>query len=57
MSTPCDSSTLAASPSLAGSNQVFTQTVLILKLGLTDCAPSMKALMPITTSGIGKEPI
>ena len=41
--------------SLPGSNQEFTHTTLTLKSGLTDWAPSMKALMPRTTSGMGKE--
>ena len=55
MSAPWASSALAASASLPGSNQVFTQTILSLMFGFTDCAPSMKALMPLTTSGIGNE--
>ena len=55
MSAPCPISTLAASASLPGSNQELTHTVLTLKLGLTDWAPSMKALMPRTTSGMGKD--
>ena len=29
--------------------------ILTLKSGFTDWAPSMKALMPMTTSGIGKD--
>ena len=56
-SAPWSISALAASASLPGSNQEFTQTILALKFGLIDCAPSMKELMPITTSGIGKETI
>ena len=55
MSAPCASRALAASASLPGSNQVFTQTILSLMFGFTDWAPSMKALMPLTTSGIGNE--
>ena len=51
MSAPWSSSALAASASLPGSNQVFTQTILTLMFGLTDCAPSMMALMPEITSG------
>ena len=46
MSAPWSNSALAASASLPGSNQEFTQTILTLMSGLTDCAPSMKALMP-----------
>ncbi len=42
---------------LAGIDQVLIQMILTLKSGLIVCAPSMKALMPITTSGIGKETI
>ena len=41
---------------IGGSNQVLTQTTLVLILGLTDCAPRVKALMLRSTSGIGKEP-
>ena len=55
MSTPWSISALAASASLPGSNQVLTHTTFSLKSGLTDCAPSTKELMPITTSGIGKD--
>ena len=55
MSAPWSNSAFAASASLPGSNQEFTQTIFTLKSGLTDCAPSMKELMPMTTSGIGKE--
>src|SRR5882724_8870941 len=46
----------AASLSFGGSNQVLTHTTLVLTFGLTDCAPSVKALMLRTTSGIGNEP-
>ena len=56
-SAPWSISDFAASASLPGSNQLFTQTILTLKSGSIDCAPSMNALMPCTTSGIGKEPI
>ena len=55
MSTPWSISALAASASLPASNQVFTHTTFSLKSGLTLCAPSMKALMPCTTSGIGND--
>ena len=51
MSAPWSSSALAASASLPGSNQVLTQMILTLMLGLTVCAPSIVALMPETTSG------
>ena len=46
----------AASLSLGGSNQVLTQTTFMVTLGLTLWAPSMKALMLRSTSGMGKEP-
>src|SRR5512137_865255 len=46
----------AASVSLGGSNQLPTQTTLVLTLGLTDWAPRVKALMLRSTSGMGKEP-
>ncbi len=46
----------AASLSFGGSNQVLTQTTLVLTLGLTLCAPSVNALMLRSTSGIGNEP-
>ena len=55
MSAPWSISTLAASASLPGSYQLLIQTILILASGRTDCMPSMKALMPLTTSGIGKD--
>ncbi|MNT57544.1 hypothetical protein D3C72_1949170 [compost metagenome] len=55
ISTPWSTSALAASASLPGSNQVLAHTTLILKSGLIERAPMTKALMPITTSGIGKE--
>src|ERR1700680_744393 len=54
-SAPWSSRALAASASLPGSNQVFTQMILTLMLGLIDCAPSIVALMPMMTSGIGNE--
>ena len=34
---------------------MLTHTTFTLKSGLMDCAPSMKELMPRTTSGIGNE--
>ena len=57
MSAPWSISAFAASASLPGSNQEFTHTTLTVMSGLIDWAPSMKALMPDTTSGTGKEPI
>src|SRR3989339_1065175 len=47
---------VAASVSLGGSNQPFTHTTLVFTLGLLLCAPSVKALILRTTSGIGIEP-
>src|SRR5512140_877643 len=47
---------VAASVSLGGLNQSPTHTTLVLTLGVTDCAPSVKLLMLRTTSGIGIEP-
>src|SRR5665213_296389 len=41
MSAPWLTSTLAASPSLPGSNHEFTQMIFTLKFGLTDCAQSV----------------
>ena len=49
-------SACAASVSLGGSYQVLTHTTRTLMPGLTLCAPSVKALMLRSTSGIGKEP-
>src|SRR5512133_1632480 len=54
-STPWPIIVIAASRSLAGSNQDETQTARVVTAGLTDCAPSVKALMLRITSGIGKE--
>src|SRR5450830_400953 len=47
---------VAASVSFGGLNHSLTQTTLVLILGLTDWAPSVKLLMLRTTSGIGTEP-
>ena len=55
MSAPWSNSASAASASLAGSYQVETQTTLVSNSGFTLRAARVKALMPITTSGIGKE--
>ena len=48
-------SEVAASVSFGGSNQPLTQTTLVLTLGFTDWAPSVKLLMLRITSGIGIE--
>src|SRR5574343_1475453 len=48
-------SEVAASVSFGGSNQPLTQTTLVLTLGFTDWAPSVKQLMLRITSGIGIE--
>ena len=56
MSQPWSISALAASPSFGGSYQEFTMMNFSRAFGLTDCMPSMKAFMPCTTSGTGKEP-
>jgi hypothetical protein len=42
---------------LAGSYQLFTHTTLTWASGLTLRMAMVKALMPRTTSGIGKEPM
>ena len=55
MSAPLLISDVAASVSLGGLNHSFTHTTLVLILGLTDCAPSVKLLMLRTTSGIGMD--
>src|SRR2546427_1990810 len=52
--TPPLNSAMAASRSRGGSNQVSSQTTLTVALGLTERMPSVKALMPCSTSGIGK---
>ena len=57
MSAPWSISALAASPSLPGSYQLLTQTTFTCASGLILRIASVKALMPITTSGIGNEPI
>ena len=44
----------AASRSLAGSNQVLSQISFTTAFGATERRPSVKALMPCRTSGIGK---
>jgi hypothetical protein len=49
-------SEVAASVSLGGLNHSFTHTTLVLILGFTLCAPSVKLLMLRSTSGIGTEP-
>ena len=54
-SAPLLISEVAASVSLGGLNHSLTHTTLVLTLGLTDCAPKVKALMLRTTSGIGME--
>src|SRR5574343_1343010 len=56
MSAPPLISEVAASVSFGGSNQPLTQTTLVLILGLTDWAPSVKLLMLRITSGMGMEP-
>ena len=48
-------SAVAASVSFGGLNHSLTHTTLVLTLGLTDCAPSVKELMLRITSGIGIE--
>ena len=55
MSAPPLSSEVAASVSFGGSNQPLTHTTLVVTLGFTDCAPSVKLLMLRITSGIGIE--
>ena len=45
----------AASASLPGSYQVYTQTIFIVTSGLTDLAAKYAELIPLITSGIGKE--
>ena len=54
MSAPSLMRLWAASRSLAGSNQVLSQTTLTCAFGLAARMPSAKALMPCTTSGMGK---
>src|SRR3954470_20519365 len=49
-------SDVAAAVSFGGSNHLPTHTTLVLIFGLTDCAPSVKLLMLLTTSGMGTEP-
>jgi hypothetical protein len=45
---------MAASRSRGGSNQALSHTTLTSAFGLTERMPSVKALMPCSTSGIGK---
>ena len=52
-SAPCEISVLAASDSRPGSNHEFTHTTFTSAFGFTLRMPRAKALMPITTSGIG----
>ena len=52
-SAPWAMSVTAASRSLPGSNQEFTQTTFISAAGFTLFMPRMKALIPCSTSGIG----
>src|SRR6478672_11174815 len=54
-STPWPIIVIAASRSLAGSNQDDTQTARVEIFGFTDCAPRVKALMLRMTSGIGND--
>ena len=56
MSAPPLIRAVAASVSLVMLNHSPTHTTLVLTLGLTDCAPSVKLLMLRITSGIGTEP-
>ena len=55
ISTPWSISALAASASLAGSNQVCTQTTRTEASGRTLRAANAVALIPITTSGMGMD--
>ena len=55
MSTPWSINALAASASLAGSNQVCTQTTRTSASGRILRAANAVALIPITTSGIGTD--
>ena len=50
----CAIRALAASCSLAGSNQEFTQTTDTSISGLTAWAPSVKALIEVMSSGMAK---
>ena len=53
-SAPWSISAMAASRSLPGSNQVPSQTTFTVAFGSTERMPSVKALMPCRTSGMGK---
>ncbi|CKR73740.1 Uncharacterised protein [Mycobacterium tuberculosis] len=47
-------SAIAASRSFGGSNHSLSHTTCTLAPGFTERMPSVKALMPCSTSGIGK---
>jgi len=56
MSAPCEISVIAASRSLPGSYQLLAQITRTSTFGLTLRAPIVNALMPCSTSGMGKAP-
>ena len=56
-SAPWSIKACAASAYLPGSYQVNTHTILVLIFGLTFCAARVIALIPLITSGIGKDAI
>jgi hypothetical protein len=47
-------SAMAASRSFGGSNQALSHTTFTWAFGSTERMPSVNALMPCSTSGIGK---
>src|SRR5438445_218962 len=53
-STPLSARALTASASLAGSTQVLLTITCVVACGLTDSAPSWKALTDVRMFGIGK---
>ena len=54
-SAPSAICTLAASASFPGSYQVKAQTIFVLIFGLTYWAAKVNELIPLITSGIGKD--
>ena len=55
MSAPWSIKALAASDSLPGSYQVKAQTIFVLIFGFTFWAAKVNELIPLITSGIGKD--
>ena len=56
-SMPWSAKALTASASFCGSHQPPVHTTVVVALGLTDCAPRVKALIERSSCGIWKAPM